>query len=257
MSQKTDSTVLVVLPELRALGLTDAESKCYQLLVAEGTTDSYKLANKLNFFPNAVYRLMRRLIHKGFVVKLETKPASYQPVPPMVAIEAFAKQKTRDIEEQKIRVLELLTTNKPISKTHTDLLTGRNALFTAYLRLAQTAKKEILIISIGEPVTDEVKLANRDALERGVAIKMIAHKHDKDNEELLQNWVKMGIEVRHTPDWGFHLVVVDGAITILSINNPEETKERTSLVLRNNSLTKAFRSYFMEVWNTSKKISMY
>lgn len=242
------------IPELSALGLTDAESKCYQLLITEGTTDSYKLAKKLGFLPNAVYRLMRGLVQKGFAVKLETKPAIFQPVPPSVAIEACAKQKTLEIEKQKMRALEVLSICKPATAPRFRLLTGRNALFTAYIQHAQEAKKEILIISIGEPVTDDVKLVNRDALERGVAIKMVAHTYDKSNEDLLRNWIKMGIEVRHVPDWGFHLVIFDGTMSILSINNSEQTKERTSLVIYNEALSKSHRNYFMGLWDKAKNI---
>ncbi len=256
MSKQQGSITLEALPELCALGLTDAESKCYQLLVTEGTTDSYQLAKKLNFFPNAVYRLMRGLVYKGFAVKLDTRPASYQPVPPMVAIEACVKQKTLEIEEQKIHALEFLATNKPVSNTHVDLLTGKNALYAAYLQLAKAAKEEICIVSIGEPVTDEVKIVNRDALERGVAIKMIAHRYDKRNEELLRNWVKMGIEVKYVPDWGFHLVIIDKTISIISVNNPQETKERTSLIIHNEALSKALKSYFMEVWSKAREVNM-
>lgn len=242
------------IPELVNLGLTKAESVCYQLLVKEGAATPYQLAKKLGFLPNAVYRLMDGLREKGFVVALRTKPVTFQPVPPKTALEAFSKQKTLNFEEQKMRALQLLETKKLPYPTHVDILTGRNAMFSAYLALAKEAKREILIISIGEGVNDETKLVNRDALEDGVSIKMIAHRWDKSNKELLQNWVKMGIEVRHVPDWGFHLVIVDGTKSILAINNPKQTEERTSFLIENKSLSSALRTYFFTVWKKAQII---
>lgn len=254
MRQKITQRSLDPLPELVALGLTRAESVCYQFLIKEGAATPNDLAKKLGFLPNAVYRLMDGLMKKGFVVKLDTKPATYQPVPPEIALGAFSKQKTREFEEQTMRALQLLEFKKTPYPTRVDVLTGRNAMFSAYIALAKEAKSEILIISIGEGVNDETKLVNRDALERGVSIKLIAHRYDKSNEQLLKNWVKMGIEVRHVPDWGFHLVIVDSTKSILAINNPKRTEERVSLLIENKGLSNALRTYFFTMWKKAQVI---
>lgn len=239
--------------ELVQLGLTEAETRCYQFLVSEGAGTAYEVAAKLNMFSNAVYRLMAGLVKKGFVVELETRPSVFQPIPPSVAIDAYAKLKIKQIEEQKFRVLERFS--KPaLSRTRIHVLTGRNAMFDAYIQLAKEATKEIFIISIGEEVGDEIKLVNRDAIERGVSIKLIAHRHDKSNEALLQNWVAMGVMVRHVPDQGFHLVVVDGEKSIFSVNNPTHTHERLSLFVNNQGLSAAFQTYFRSLWNKAKPV---
>lgn len=242
--------------ELVQLGLTVAETRCYQLLVSQGARTAYEIASKLNMFPNAVYRLMSGLAKKGFVVELETRPATFQPIPPTTAITHFSQFKMKQIEELKLRAIESVSQtgmSKPI--THVNVLTGKNAMFAAYVRLAKEATHEILIISIGEPVNDDVKLANRDALERGVAIKFIAHRWDTSNKQLLQSWVTMGIGVKHIPDWGFHLVVFDGKKSILAVNNPTRTEERLSLFIDNKGLSTALRTYFLSRWKNAKPIS--
>lgn len=241
--------------ELVQLGLTEAETRCYQLLVSQGARTAYEVAAKLNMFPNAVYRLMRGLGEKGFVVELETRPATFQPIPPTTAVEAFTKTKIRLAEEQSLRALDRLSGGKPQTETSINVLTGKNALFAAYVRLAREAMKEILIISIGEPVNDDMKLINRDCLERGVAIKFIVHRSNNSNKQLLQSWVTMGIAVKHIPDWGFHLVVFDGQKSILAVNNPTRTEERLSLLIDNKGLSTALRAYFLSRWKDAKPIS--
>lgn len=242
--------------ELVQLGLTEAETRCYQLLVSQGARTAYEVAAKLNIFPNAVYRLMQGLREKGFVVALETRPATFQPIPPTTAVTYFSQFKMKHIEELKLRAIERVSqTGMSNPKTQMNVLTGKNALFTAYVRLAREAMKEILIISIGEPVNDDMKLVNRDCLERGVAIKFIAHRWNACNKQLLLSWVAMGIEVKHIPDWGFHLVVFDGQKSILAVNNPAQTEERLSLLIDNKGLSTAFRTYFLSRWKNAKPIS--
>lgn len=257
MTKKAPQKGTFALPELVSLGLTDAEAKSYQLLLTDGAANAQELAGKLGLFPNAVYRLMRGLGQKGFVVELQDKPATFQPIPSLVAIEAFSRQKIREIEELKIRAFENLSqTKKASTSTRITLITGRKAMFSLYVALAESATREILIISIGESTGDDIKLANRDALERNVAIKMIAHRYDKSNEELLQNWVAMGIEVKHIPDWGFHLVIFDGEKSILAINNPKRTEERISILIENKGLSEALRTYYFTLWKKARPIKL-
>lgn len=127
-------------------------------------------------------------------------------------------------------------------------------MYKIFAELAKQAEKEILVISIGEAVPDDVKLAHRDAKERGVVQKLIFHLYDKTNEEILRSWIAMGVEVRHYPDWGFHLMVFDGKRSILVTNNPKETAERTGMVIYSEGLSKSLRDYFYSVWKKATPI---
>lgn len=127
-------------------------------------------------------------------------------------------------------------------------------MYNTFVEMVKQAEKEILVISIGEPVPDEVKLAHRDALERGVSQKLLFHKHDKGNEDMLRSWMKMGIEVRYYPDWGFHLIVFDGKRSILVANNPKATEERTGIVIYSEGLSRTLRDYFFTIWGKATLI---
>jgi len=102
------------------------------------------------------------------------------------------------------------------------MVVGKRAMFETYVGLSNHAKEEILVISIGEPVPDEVKIANRDAQERGVKVKFLVHQFNKENAELLRSWVRMGLAVRYSKDKGFHLMVFDGKRSLLAANNPQQ-----------------------------------
>jgi sugar-specific transcriptional regulator TrmB len=240
-------------PPLVKLGLTPDEARCYELLTREGPQNATEIHSVLNILPNAVYRLITKLVQKGLVVKLDIHPARFQAIPPAAAINALAGSQIRNIEEYQKIALASLTSNYPVH-TGIDVITGRREMFIKAADLINQAKKEVLIISIGEPVPDEIKLANRDAIERQVTIKFIAHKSDQSNHLLLESWIKMGLEVRHFPESGYHLSLFDGKICLLSASNPDNPAERSSMLIYNQGLAKAMRNYFYSLWDKAAPI---
>lgn len=231
-------------------GLTPNETQCYLALLRNGSMAAVEIGNELNVLTNAVYRLTKKLIKAGLAVELSTTPATYQAVGLEVAITALASKRTREIEEAKIQAIEYGREMEIAkgSQTSVEVLTGKQGLMEKYLELATKARQEILIISIGEPVSDEVKIVNRDAIERGVRIRFIVHRFDSNNESMVNSYIRMGIELKHNPDSGYHLVVVDRKVALLAISDPKNTEERTIMMIYNAGLAKAMANFFYSIW---------
>lgn len=240
------------LTPLTKIGLTHNEARIYSLLVLKGALSSEEIAREIKIFPNAVYRLAKKLLNKKFIVELDGWPKKYQAIPPKIAVENYIQKKLRDLEELKTISLSQFTEIK--SPTQVETLAGKNAMFDKYIELANKAKQEILIFSIGEPVNDEIKLANRDALERNVSIKFLVQISDKNNETLLNSWRRMGLEVRHYPAQGFHLVIFDSQITLLTASNPKNPDERTTTIFPNQFFSHTMRDYFYALWDKASSI---
>lgn len=242
--------------QLVNLGLSEKESLSYLTLLKEGALSASEVAKRIDALPNAVYRLMESLEGKGFVVDLGGRPRRFQARPPEAAFSAFLESKALAIEKAKTAALESLAkAPKRVAPTRVDLVTGQEEVFSKAVEMYNEAKEETLLISIGEPISEELMLAIRDALERKVKMKMIAHKYSEENKDLLSAWKRMGVEVRHYPDWGFHLLVCDAKRVLIAANNPENTKERTGIVFGSPALAKALRDYFYSVWEKAEEIS--
>lgn len=242
--------------QLVNLGLSEKESLSYLTLLQGGALSASEVAKRINALPNAVYRLMGGLEKRGFVVDLGGRPRRFQARPPEAAFNAFLESQAVVIERAKTAALESLTkAPRRAAPTRVDLVTGQEEVFAKAVEMYNETKEETLLISIGEPVSEELMLAIRDALERKVKMKMIAHKYDKTNKGLLSSWKKMGVEVRHFPDWGFHLLVCDAKRVLIAANNPENTKERTGIVFGSPALAKAMRDYFQTIWRKAEEIS--
>jgi sugar-specific transcriptional regulator TrmB len=241
-------------PSLVKLGLSPDETECYGILLSEGAQSAKEISDNIEILPNAVYRLIERLKLKGFVVELDTHPAKFQAIPPEVAVPAYTKKKIKEIEEYQAQSLTNLASPERKSQANVEIITGRKAMFIKGAEMISQAVSEVLIISIGEPVPDEIKIANRDALQRGVVIKFIAHQLGRSNHSLLESWKKMGLEVRHHPGSGYHLSIIDSKQCLLAASNPDDPAERVSMLINNEGLTEAMKNYFYSLWKKSVPI---
>lgn len=244
-----------VLSELVKLGLSNDASACYLVLIEHGSLNSSEIAAKMSVLQPAVYRLTELLESVGLIVRLNTHPMRFQAIPVDVALTSLVSRRTKELEISKTLVIDSLKYSVRTSlPTNIEIITGRTGMMKKYIESAKTATKEICIISIGESVTDDVKLVNRDAIERGVHIRFIVHTYDQTNEHIIQSYVRMGLDVRFMKDSGYHLMIFDGKISILSTNNPKNTEERSSMVIHSQGLSSALKNYFDRMWSTSAPV---
>ena len=249
MNKTTDAAYLT------DLGLSQHEALAYLALTESGALSVAEVAKHISVLPNAVYRLLTKLQGCGMITEIATSPRKYQAVPPKAAIIAYERHSSMILSQSGLRAIEALTKKSRSEHTLIDFVVGQKQFFKKYVDFAKQAKTEILVISIGEPVPDEVKLATRDALEKGVKVKFLFHKYNESNESLLKSWVAMGVNVSYYPDGGFHLLVFDGIRSVLVASNPKETNERTGMVITSPSLSSALRDFFYARWGKALSIN--
>lgn len=238
----------VLFNKLVNMGLSPFEAKTYEALLATPQTVK-EIAKEIGVLPNAVYRLLSQLDDKGLIAATNAHPAVYKAITPRVVWDTYVKNGYLQKEKDKDELLSLIKQPQKSDQTNIEVINNIKDFFSSYTRLSKIAKREILIISIGEEVPENVLLANRDALGKGIKIKFIAHVHNQTNHPLLVRWVRMGLEVRHFPSQGFHLVVIDSNTVLLAVSDPKDTQNRTAIVFNNPSFAEAMTSYFQSVWD--------
>lgn len=241
--------------QLQKIGLTQHEAEAYLFILEQGSVTATSCANGIKVPRTTIYRLLSGLVNKSFLIELKTAPVRFQAELPSIAIPRYISFTTRELNRfSKTAISQTEAVLHSDSHTRIDIRTGKDEFFKTYCTMAPEANNEICIISIGEPIPDEIKLVNRDALHKGVSIKFIVHKYNKENEMLLKSYVRMGYQVRHCPDWGYHLVLFDDQKGILSVNNPRRTEERTSMVIYSADMIRALHMFFETVWERGIKI---
>lgn len=245
----------IVSQKLVKIGFSKQEATIYLILINEGILPAKEIALRLKILPNAVYRIIRRLEAKKLLTIISTSPFKFYVLPPDLALSTYIKNTSLIWEKESKEIsLALQNNNANSSSTTINILSGKQELFKASENLINQSTKEVLIISIGEPSTNDLILANKRAIERGVTVRFIAHKHNKDNNEYLKNLIKNGFEIRHFPDWGFHMVIIDGEKSLLAVNDPEKSDDRVTIKIFSQGLSKALRDYFYSVWEKAVEI---
>jgi sugar-specific transcriptional regulator TrmB len=114
----------------------------------------------------------------------------------------------------------------------------------------------MLILSVGEPIPEEIFLALFRAIKRGVVVKMLAETYDETNRELLANWKKNGWQVRYltNPRLDFTLTIHDGKSCIVQIRREKEKDQRVGIAIHNPAYAAAQREYFTALWQKAKEL---
>jgi len=246
IKQKMD---FALLPRLVKIGLSKQEAEIYLTLIKEGVLPAKEIASRMNILPHAVYRIIKKLEKKKLVAIITSSPLTFYALPSELALSTYIKEKSLQLEKETKEINTYLLNKRTQSpSTKIDVIAGKQEFFKASENLIKESTKEILLISIGEPSNPDLILAGKRAIERGVIFRIIYHKYDKENKEFIENLKKNGMEIRHFPDWGFHLQVVDSEKSLLTVNNPTNPEERITVKINSSGLSKALRDYFYSVW---------
>ncbi len=245
-----------VVEQLVELGLTPDEAAVYELLVREGGLTANDISLHLKIIVNSIYRLTKDLQSQGLIKELDIRPKRFQAVPPALAIQQLANKQLARIETVAEAAIKRLGATSSQSPHHLNmgLMTGRKELFESYVNLAKKSKQEILVISVGEPVPETIWKVTKSKIKKGVSHKFIFHEYGKHNVMLYKRWQTMGVDVRHLPSGGYHLNIFDHSAAILSASNPKQSKERTGVVIYNEAVIEAMRSYFFQQWALAQKV---
>lgn len=239
---------------LSELGLSSDEIKVYLLLTNEGALTAKEISERLGIIVNSIYRATNFLLDKELIKELDITPKHFQAITPSVAIEQLAAKRILKIKNSSQSAVRKLDIKKNPNRLNMELLTGRVELFDRFVDLAKEAEQEILVISIGEPVPESIWSVTENAIARDVSPKYIFHKNDKGNVMLIKRWRAMGVPVRHLPGEGYHLNIFDHSSAILSASNPKQSKERSGVVIYNEAIIEALRTYFFQQWALAEPV---
>lgn len=233
--------------------LSPQAAEVYRMLLAtDEPTTAKSLGSKLSIFPNSVYRVVKDLEKHGLVERLSGRPVRFRARPAEKAVdglflpyrewflESFSAGKEDRVEERDdLGVSFIHNRDESIERSTED---------------QKSAKKEVLLIISGDEVPQETILVNKQAMERGVKIKIIAQRVDEENREMLENWQKMGMEIRYSPTIKTRITIIDGRIVYIVSYNPEDYKQGIGVRFNYPPVAHLLREMFMRRWRETKRI---
>jgi sugar-specific transcriptional regulator TrmB len=156
-----------MIDELRKIGLSDLEARCYLALHEEPNITGYEVAKHVSVSRTNVYAALRSLTDKGLCRVIEAAPVRYDAVP----IDQLVKLLQSDFEQTAQTLLDQLKT-PPRASTSFYTWQGDKAIVTTIRRLAANAGKSI-IVDIWSEDMHYFEESLLEAEQRGVDIRLI------------------------------------------------------------------------------------
>jgi sugar-specific transcriptional regulator TrmB len=191
--------------ELRKLGLTSYQAKCYVFLVKLGPTDPRKLAAKASMpYPNA-YEALGRLSDLGWVELVTRRPAVYRARDPSTILE-----ETQSRLRETFDSLEAMYKATPADEAElVYTLRGKDRVLSKLVEMIRGSRSSMMLVTPAETLQgSEILLEEiRRAASRGVDIRVMT-----DEAEL--KGLPAKVEARTGSIVAFDLLVDDRAALI-------------------------------------------
>lgn len=156
-----------MIEELRKIGLSDLEARCYLALHEEPHLSGYEVAKRVSVSRTNVYAVLRALTEQGICRVIEGDPALYDAVP----IEELIRTLQSDFEKTSARLLQEL---KPPPRKTSSFYSwyGEEPLKKAIRRVIANTRKT-LIVDIWAEDVHWVEESLLDAERRGISVTLI------------------------------------------------------------------------------------
>ncbi|WP_019119685.1 TrmB family transcriptional regulator [Brevibacillus massiliensis] len=156
-----------MIDELRKIGLSDLEARCYMALHEEPNLSGYEVAKRVSVSRTNVYAVLRSLTEQGICRAIEGDPVLYDAVP----IEQLVRALKSDFEKTAQKLLQELK-SPPRSSSSFYTWQGEEPLKKTIHRLIANADQHIIADFWSEDV-HWVEQPLLEAEQRGVAVTII------------------------------------------------------------------------------------
>lgn len=219
----------------------------YSLLLKGGILSAEKIGKELKIFPHAVYRSINQLKALGCVNQTGKHPAFYEAQSIDDSIETFtllqrewflneftknAKNKNKSSKEQ----------------LNISFIESREMLFEKALSDIDNAKEEMENLASGDELPAEIMLAQKNALERGVNIRTLFQKKNKENESFIRARTKMGEQIRIYKNVNVRIVIFDRKIVYFMSYDPANYIKSTGIRFEYAPMGQLIHNLFEQYW---------
>jgi len=244
--------------DLLHMGLTSYETKAYLTLLRMRSADGGTIAKKSGVPQSKVYEVLYRLVEKGLVSVLETRPKRFRTLKPERAFHHYFQRKRLELEELEQTIPEKLkgltqwaepTTEELITVYH-----GKRNTHPLILDKFVTVKKYLKEMLTFEYIPFTIQKEIKKCILRGVRIQMLATMKNKQNLPLIKKIRRLGVEVRCYPVQELRVAVKDGEESYQMIVSHRDLEDRITIVIESKELTKALEHYFDYVWKKAERV---
>jgi len=243
--------------QLGEIGLNKSEIKVYLSLLKLGSSSTGPIVNDSKTANSKIYEVLEKLIQKGLVSYFTKGGVKYYKAASPKMILEYLNEKTKSIEEQKLKVNELLPNLLQFQEQKEDkestIFTGPRGIKTAFTNLVEelNSGEEVHIMGVyefGEKFLPLALFFQKIRSHKKIKAKFLINKSAKKIAKEFRKYPP--VEARFMPENMFtpaiFLIYKDKVIINLA-------KEMTFFVIKSKSANEAFEQYFQMMWKMAKK----
>jgi len=117
--------------------------------------------------------------------------------------------------------------------------------------LMQTKVEAHLIVS-GLEVPAETVLKYKHAVDRGVTVRILVQNLNEANKEMLHNWQRNGVDVRHYHVLEARIFIFDAQVVYITSYDPQEKEVGTGVRLNNPAIARVMNDTFRQRWDAAE-----
>ena len=261
---------------LRRAGLTTYESDAYLALLSKRELTAEDVAKQTSIPITRVYNTLEQLMQKGFARIIQSRPKRFQAVPPGEAKREYLTLLRQNFEQNLLSVEEIMRTmqrrveplyvESHLQVKAEELLEPLDNLQVMEKRTreyVQSATDEVLISTALFSWLPRVKVQLKDAMKRGVKVKILMQLENSQVGKHLNELIETGVQVRDTRD-PWHPVrgtLIDNRELVFVIWAAEEVERHWNPIVytpnhtKNQGLIRIFRESFLFRWEKAKRVN--
>lgn len=233
--------------------LSPQSQKIYRVLFEKGDMDAREIGKALEIFPQAVYREGRRLQALGLVTETSRWPSRLRARSTAEALNFYL------IKEREWFLEAFARGSKSDRRRQTDALgisfmQTRSESYERFTKDLATAQKTARLLVSGLEVPAEQILSYKQALERGVEIKLLVQQEGLKNKEMLNNWKKLGVALRSTEQIDARVLLIDEKIAYLLSYDVHKPREAVGVGFAYQPIVILLGELFENRWKTARKL---
>ncbi len=227
-------------------------TEVYKLLNDGPALSAHGIADELGILPNAVYRVVKKLIDRGLVEQLDGYPVRFKTVPAQTAMSLYLVAATQNFRREfgLNKSALAISSDAPII----NLIKDRPSLLRREVIDSRTAKQSVDLIISGHEIPDDNVLAMRQAVMRGVSIRKIVHQPEQAKSKLVQLWKDVGADVRYLSGLDIRLIIFDKRIVYLTSYDAKKPSSAFGIRFEYVPLALQMTEVFEQNWQKAEEL---
>jgi sugar-specific transcriptional regulator TrmB len=239
-----------MLPLIKTASPQTAE--VYKLLKDGQALSALDIAEKLDILPNAVYRVVKKLIDMGLVEQTGDYPVRFKAVPAQTALSMYMVAASRSFRRQ-FGMTAPASTAKQAGPT-ISLIKDRSSMLRRGDIDALSARQSIDVIVSGHDVPESTFLAYKKAAKSGVIIRKIVHQKEQAGSPMVARWQEFGARVKYLPDFQMRMIVFDKLIVYLTSYDTQSPGSAFGVRFEYEPLALQMTTLFEQHWQNAQSL---